>query len=387
MASSKKRRNKPGRNKISVRAISPSRSPKARIGNEQGVKSAPPGTGKRGRGEMKRQRHAESSGVVPLPFTTREERLAAVELCLRFWKNYFKQRSDVLPGIDVEFARFAEGAEDDLKALACDGVNPNIVINILGASVWYERQCERARLESRSLSPLQEIRTLSSTDYWVGGRARLERVQEFLLSLMSYQWVGLAVRGHGGGGQDNPFVKLCKEVADAKERVEGLLKTIEELSLCREGWMWSPHFGTVKLVETDRRGVKKSGRGKSYEKGLHWGMCATELHFYLKQRTGKPHWGTIARLLHFAGFEKEFSCFIPRDGQRLKRDMSDLSVDRWMYRERIKKRVTALWKEEETRCTVASTLSYYKQVYERNSDIPGGPVTTRLARVVKVGNK
>jgi len=329
--------------------------------------------------KMKLERKEQPSDLEAIPFRTRKERLAAVKHSLRFWKRYFKQVNEIFPGLHMRFTRFGAEAGDDLRALACLGANPFIIINILYTDVWYEERCESGRLKAGLLSSSQEIRRLSSTDYWVNGKARLEGANKFLSSLMSHMWVGLAVRGHSGGEQDNPFVRVSRDAADSKERVEKLLNTIEELGLCREGWMWRPELDGVKLVQTGRRGVKKSGRGKAGEKGLHWGICATELHHYLRSRAGRPHWDTIARLLHFAGFSKDFPLVIPPDRVRSGRD-SDLLDERWLYKDRIKKRVKALWRLQETRYSVTASLSDYEQYYEVNPDIPEGPVRTRLVQ-------
>jgi hypothetical protein len=305
--------------------------------------------------KLKLERKEQPSDLEAIPFRTSEERRIAVVLSLDFWNEYLKKLDEVIRGIHDQFVRFGRAVANDLVDLAHEGANPNVIINIL-ATVWFEKHSDDERLKAGRLSSSQEIRRLSSTDYWVNGKRRLQRADKFLSSLMSYLWVGISIRGHSGGREDNPFNRVCRDAADAKEKIVKLVKTIDELSLCRDGWMWRPAWDGVKLVETGRRGVKRSGRGRAGEKGLHWGLCATELHFYLKRRTAKPHWGTIARLLRLAGFVREFPRLIPRDGERL-RD-PDLVATRWNYKDRIKKRVVALWKEYGTRYTVTDEYHY-----------------------------
>lgn len=324
--------------------------------------------------KMKLERKEQPTDKEAVLFRTHEERLKAVDMSLRSSKGYFKRVNKISPGVRGRFVKFAREAREDLRVLAREGANPFVVMQILYTNVWYGWRGDRDRVQEEHLSSMEEMRKLSSQKLWAGGRTRLERASEFLKDLTSCLWVSQAIRGFTGGSDDNPFIRLSKDIAKAEVGVDSLLKTIGELGLCEDGWMWSPRLGTVNLLKGSGKGRRKSGRGREED----WALCATELQFYLRRRTGKPHWGTIARLLHFAGYTYHFPIAIPREGERVPASKSGVVDSSLSYRERIRDRVKGLWQIYGTRYTVTARISDWEQLYEVNPELPDGLVRTRL---------
>ena len=134
--------------------------------------------------KLRLERKEHPSDPEAIPFRTPQERIAATRLSLSFWDQYLKRMETGFAGIHSRFAAFERGARKDLEALACEGANPNVIMNIF-FTVWVEEPFERARLEAGELSSLQEIRRLSSKRRWANVRASLERTRRLLSELLS----------------------------------------------------------------------------------------------------------------------------------------------------------------------------------------------------------
>ena len=232
------------------------------------------------------------------------------------------------PVLYQTYLRIVEGAGEDLLMLAREGVHPKIVLAIMIDDQIFGGANEVSR------SNRVELRRLSSSRYWLRGRRFLETANEFLSDLASHA----CVRSSSWARVDErfPFIELSKYGMQAASAVGDLLKTIERLGLDQDGWKLQPASNPprhLQIVRHKKTGRKCSGRGPEDD----WGFCATMLHELIRRRTGSPHWGVIARLLHFARY-KGFPRALPPEGAKGSGDPYE-AVDRWGYKAKIRRRV------------------------------------------------
>lgn len=255
---------------------------------------------------------------------------AAMKAALDYWEARLQRTIHGYrmfpPELYQTYRRVVDGAGQDLIMLAEEGVHPRTVLDIMiGDQRWGEpNQWVR--------DGNAELRRLSSHRYWQGGRRVLERASEFLSSLTSHTNVRNASLADE---EELSFVGLSKRAMEAARGVEELLKMIGELGLDQPGWMFQERSKIPRypeIVRTGRRGRGRSGKSRQVD----WAFCATMLYELFRRRTGKPHWGVIARLLHFAGY-KGFAHAVPPEGA--KGESSDQIVDRWDYKDKIRSRV------------------------------------------------
>jgi hypothetical protein len=256
------------------------------------------------------------------------------------------------PAVYQTYRRIVDGAGQDLMMLAEGGVHPRTVLGIvIGDQIWGgPNQWVK---EGRA-----ELRSLSSHRYWQRGRRLLEGANEFLSNLTSYTNVRSA---SWADEEELPFIGLSKRAMQAARGVEELLKMIGELGLDQPGWMLQERSKIPRYPEIVQTG--KTGRGRSGKsKQVDWAFCATMLYELFRRKTGKPHWGVIARLLHFAGY-KDFAHAVPPEG--VKAESSDQIVDRWDYKDKIRWRVENRLEDPRVVEGVEFNLCRYKSDLQR----------------------
>ncbi|MFH1220695.1 MAG: hypothetical protein V1694_09630 [Candidatus Eisenbacteria bacterium] len=281
------------------------------------------------------RRHAASKDKVSASVAEKSEGADdirdVVAAGLAYYADWFKRvesRPDSpFHGVYNRFERFAKEAAEDLKALAEQGVSPHVIICLMFEGILMRGD---GQWETKSTS---DWRKLSSYNYWRRGMNSLRKADKFLSEFGGFPITSL-VANYYGSPEFDPFVKVCQRGIETAKNVHEFLAVIEDLNLHEPGWTLKSEPGQKPLYrKTDVIGRKKSGKAKKDD----WGLVAAKLHEYFMRSTGKPHWGVLPRLLHFAGFES-FPTLILSEGARGIPN-TDQIPDRWDLKNKVRSRV------------------------------------------------
>jgi len=303
-----------------------------------------------------------------LPLGTPEERVVCLERALAVWDERMDHPTYEL------FHKFVDVAKEDLRSLASQGGNPVVILDILIPRCWRLQDAERGKwlIVDGEIFP-SSLRKLSSPDYWKAAKARLLRTRRFLKELLSYIG-GLDVSAGESFDGDNPLGRIVWHAYNCDEAIGRFLATLNAYPLCEEGWEWKRSRYGVMLGATEKRGVKRGGRSRE----RLWAIPAAMLHCHVKKRTGKPHWGTVVRLLHFVGFE-DFPSAIPREGERMSGNLRYKLDERWKALDLAKKGVAFILSDPKNKSAITSEVGRIEQRFEVVCVDGRRPLRTRLA--------
>jgi hypothetical protein len=252
---------------------------------------------------------------------------------------------------------FKEKAFDDLCYLTSQGANPIIIMNIIFSDFGvgkHSEDYERRRIKER--------RRLTSKVFWGKQKRNLEKaaqvLTEFTKSEIYLQWSHFYSRKRG----QNRLGRVCRKMRRADEAVNAAVKMITDLNLESGSWIIDYRIGGPNLKKTVKKGREKSGRAQARD----WTVCGAELVTYLANRTGKPRYGPVCRLLRAAG-SPDFVDGRPDDIDRLRM------------------RIKRLGDNEVELYAIKARLTDYERIYETRRPILYDDIGTLIGNIEIIG--